>query len=357
MKILALDIGAGTEDVLLYDEEKESIENCVKMVLPSPSLVFAEKVRRATLLCRDIFVKGAVIGGGAFANALKEHVKSGLRVVMSERAAYTIRNNLDDVREMGIEIVRGEDEPENFDGETLDIQEVNIRALGDLLAEFGETVSNLDVVAVAVQDHGVFPNGTSNRRFRIQKMRELLEVDQKLDSFSFEKNEIPQYFLRMLSAARAIEEQVPNARVLLMDTSIAAILGCLKDPAVEKADPVLAVNVGNCHTTAAIVSKTKLLALMEHHTRRLSPEKIERLIVKLADGNLSDEEVFSDGGHGAFYLGEAPGFFDIGIVAATGPNRKIFRETSLKVHYAAPAGDVMMCGPIGLVEAAKRKFT
>jgi uncharacterized protein (DUF1786 family) len=40
MKILAIDIGAGTEDVLLYDDEKRSIENCIKMVLPSPCQVF-----------------------------------------------------------------------------------------------------------------------------------------------------------------------------------------------------------------------------------------------------------------------------------------------------------------------------
>ena len=32
MKILAIDIGAGTEDVLLYDDEKSSVENCIKMV-------------------------------------------------------------------------------------------------------------------------------------------------------------------------------------------------------------------------------------------------------------------------------------------------------------------------------------
>ena len=32
MKILAIDIGAGTEDVLLYDDTKRSIENCIKMV-------------------------------------------------------------------------------------------------------------------------------------------------------------------------------------------------------------------------------------------------------------------------------------------------------------------------------------
>lgn len=34
MKILAIDVGTGTEDILLYDSEKE-IENSMKLVIPS----------------------------------------------------------------------------------------------------------------------------------------------------------------------------------------------------------------------------------------------------------------------------------------------------------------------------------
>ncbi len=120
MKILALDIGAGTEDVLLYDDRKKSIENCVKMVLPSPSQVFAAEVREATRLSKDLFVKGDIIGGGAFAFSLRSHVEKGLRVVMTSSAAYTVRNDLDEVKELGIEIVR-ESPPDNFNGETLTI--------------------------------------------------------------------------------------------------------------------------------------------------------------------------------------------------------------------------------------------
>jgi uncharacterized protein (DUF1786 family) len=107
---------------------------------------------------------------------------------------------------------------------------------------------------------------------------------------------------------------------------------------------------------AAIISEGKIVALMEHHTRRLSPEKIQRLLISFADGKLNDEEVFEDGGHGLFYLEDAPGFRELEVIAATGPNRNVLRKTSLQVHFAAPAGDVMMTGPIGLVEAVKRRF-
>ncbi len=88
----------------------------------------------------------------------------------------------------------------------------------------------------------------------------------------------------------------------------------------------------------------------------MNPQKIEQIGVDFADGKLSDEEVFKDNGHGLFFLREPPGFTEIEKVVATGPNRGILAETKLSVYFAAPAGDVMMTGPIGLVEATKRKF-
>jgi uncharacterized protein (DUF1786 family) len=36
MKILAIDIGAGTEDILLYDDQKQSVENCMKIITHTP---------------------------------------------------------------------------------------------------------------------------------------------------------------------------------------------------------------------------------------------------------------------------------------------------------------------------------
>jgi len=356
MKILAMDIGAGTEDVLLYDNRKKNIENCVKMVSPAPSQVLAAKVREATRLYMDIFVKGDVIGGGAFAFALRNHIEKGLRVMITENAAYTVRNDLDEVRDLGIKIISGENVPRGFKGETIIIEEVNLAKLQEFFVEFDENLLDVDVVAIAVQDHGVFPKGMSNRRFRIQKMKGLLKGNPRPENLAFTEEEIPSYFLRMKSAALVSKRQLPKAKVLLMDTSPAAILGCLVDPVVEKAGPVLAVNVGNGHTMAAIISKGKIVGVMEHHTRLLSPQKIERLLVTFVDGKLSDEEVFKDNGHGLFFLAEPLGFSKIEMVAATGPNRNILAKTNLSVHFATPAGDVMMTGPMGLVEATQRKF-
>ena len=356
MKILAIDIGAGTEDVLLYDSQKKSIENCIKLVLPSPSLYFAARVREATQLCKDIFVKGDIIGGGAFSSALKQHIEKGLKAVITKKAAYTVRNHLDEVKQLGIKIVKEENEPQDFHGETLTIEEINLKQLQAFLAGFGENLSDIDVVAIAVQDHGVFPKGMSNRSFRIQKIRELLKENPKPENLAFTENEIPPCFLRMKSATQASKRQLPKAKVLVMDTAPDAILGCLKDQALEKVDPILAINLGNGHTMAAIISKGEIVGVMEHHTRLLNPQKIEHLLIDFANGKLSDDEVFKDNGHGLFFLAEPPGFSRIKKIAATGPNRNMLSNTKLPVHFAAPAGDVMMTGPVGLVEATKRKF-
>ena len=41
MKLLAVDIGVGTEDILLYDDAQSRLENCVKRVLPALTQVYA----------------------------------------------------------------------------------------------------------------------------------------------------------------------------------------------------------------------------------------------------------------------------------------------------------------------------
>ena len=63
---------------------------------------------------------------------------------------------------------------------------------------------------------------------------------------------------------------------------------------------------------------------------------------------LTQEEVHEDGGHGAWVT--AP-MNDFECIVATGPMRRILEKTDLTVHYAAPAGDVMMAGPVGLIKA------
>jgi len=354
-KILAIDIGAGTEDILLYDETK-NVANCVKMILPTSSIVHAASVNHATTLGRDIFVRGYTIGGGEFAASVMRHLKKGFRVIMTESAAYSIRNDLDEVKQLGIEVWRGEKPPKGFRGEVLNISEINLKELDVFLSKRNASLSDIDVVAIAVQDHGVSPKGISNRRFRVEKMREQLSRRRRPEDFAFKEDEVPRYFIRMDSAVRASKNQFPKSKVIVMDTSIAAIAGCLQDTLVAEAESVLAVNLGNGHTTAAIVLKGEISAIAEHHTQLLTPTRLKRLLREFADGELTDEDVFNEGGHGVAFATKPPGLSKIDVIAVTGPNRHLIEKTGIEAYFASPAGDMMMTGPMGLIAAAKRKY-
>jgi len=358
-----MDIGAGTEDVLLYDDSR-TIENCIKMVLPSPTLIYANKIEELTSRKENILIKGDIIGGGAVTSAIKRHLEKGLKVVMTEKVALTIRNNLDEVRSMGVEVVKEESELSKLKGTSIGFEEINAWKITKFLRELGAKVDDIDVVAVAVQDHGINPPGESNRKFRMKKMEELLTKNPQMETLAFEENEVPECFLRMRSAVESCRLQLPNSSVIVMDTAISALLGCLEDPYVAKNDRIVAVNAGNGHTIAAILENEGILGLMEHHTGMLSnnPQKLERILVDFADGRIKGEDIFNDGGHGAFYLKPAHGKEErlsvkrIGIFTVTGPNRSITSNLKIPIYLAAPAGDVMMTGTMGLIRATLRKI-
>src|SRR5512139_2415359 len=98
MKILAIDIGAGTQDILLFDSQKK-VENSTSLVLPTPSKYFAKKLKAIE---SHVYIHGDTIGGGSLGRAILRHLQKGYRVVMEESAAYSIRNDLNEVRSMGI---------------------------------------------------------------------------------------------------------------------------------------------------------------------------------------------------------------------------------------------------------------
>lgn len=353
MKILAIDIGGGTQNILLYDSRK-SLENSVKLVLPTPSTIHAGRVREATRLGKDLFIKGDTIGGGSLTSALKDHLAKRNRVLMTPQAAYSVRNDLEEVKEIGIEIVN--EEPSGFRGETLLIEEIGIGALRRFLSDLDTTLDDTDTVAIAVQDHGVSPKGMSNRRFRLSEMEKVLRKNPRLESLAFKGDEVPHGFLRMRSAVKTAKRHLTSAKVLVMDTAPAAVLGCLKDPLVRDRDPVMAVNVGNCHTLAAVVRRRRVVGLAEHHTHHLTPRKVGRLLRRLADGSLTNEAVFRDNGHGSFQLSKPVGLRGLRTIAVTGPNRSLLDTVRLRTHLAAPAGDMMLTGAVGLIEASKSKL-
>ena len=47
MRILAIDVGTGTQDILLFDSE-QPIENGLQLVMPAPTQIVAGRIRAAT---------------------------------------------------------------------------------------------------------------------------------------------------------------------------------------------------------------------------------------------------------------------------------------------------------------------
>ena len=337
MKILAIDIGAGTQDILLFDSQKKT-ENCISLVLPTPSKFFAEKLKT---IKSHVYIHGDTIGGGSLGRAILRHIQKGYRVVMEESAAYSIRNDLDEVRSMGIEVGK---KPEACYVEEFRIREVNLPLFEEFLSNFGEDLQ-VDVIAIAVQDHGVSPKGVSDRAFRFENMERMLRKDNRPEAFHFLEDSIPDYYLRMRSAVAEVRK-TSSIPVLAMDTCFSAILGCLD----EITGPSLIVNVGNGHTIAALLLERKIEGLYEHHTHELTPQKLENDLRLLIQGELSGKKVFEENGHGAITL--KPCHEEVSVIV-TGPNRDLFKETSLKFIYAAPGGNTMMTGPMGLVRATQ----
>jgi len=340
MKILAIDIGAGTEDILLFDPTK-NIENCISLVLPTPSKVLAEKLKK---IQGNVFIHGDTIGGGSLAGAILRHLKKGHRVVMEEPAAYSIRNDLDEVRSMGIE-VGGKPGSEDF--QDFEIREFDLPLLKGFLANFGEDL-HVDVIALAVQDHGVAPKQVTDRAFRFENLEGMLRRDNRPESFHFLGDAVPSYLLRMRSAVRAVQRSF-SVPVLVMDTAFSAILGCMG----EVTGPSLVVNVGNGHTIAALVIRKRIEGLYEHHTHELTPQRLEEDLRRFVRGALTKKEVFDANGHGVVTL--TPYDRKVSVIV-TGPNRDLVKGTSLKFVFAAPGGNTMMTGPVGLVKAALFRF-
>jgi uncharacterized protein (DUF1786 family) len=289
----------------------------------------------------DVYISGDTIGGGALTRTVLRHIQKGYHVRMEESAAYSIRNDLDEVRSMGIEVGK---KPASNPFQEMKICEVDLPLLQNFLSQIGEDL-NLDVIAIAVQDHGVSPKGVSDRAFRFQKMEAMLRKDNRPEAFHFLEDSIPAEYLRMKSAVKAIRK-TSSAPVLVMDTSFSAILGCVD----VAADPSLIVNVGNGHTIAALLAKGRIEGLYEHHTHELTPKRLEEDLRLFLRGELRGQRVFDGNGHGAITLNAVGGEVSVMV---TGPNRDFFKGTSFDFIYATPGGNTMMTGPMGLVKAAQ----
>jgi uncharacterized protein (DUF1786 family) len=346
MQILTVDVGTGTQDVLLFDSERE-IENCFKLVLPSPTVVVADRIRVATAARKRLVLQGVTMGGGPNHWATMDHVRAGLEVFATPDAARTFDDDLDAVAEMGIRVISDDEAIGLADAGA---QHVFMRdlALGQILqtlAGFGVHVK-LQALAVAVFDHGAAPPGYSDRVFRFNYLRERLDSGKGLAGFAFERDAVPGAMTRLQAVARTAPSDLP---LLLMDTAPAAIIGALEDEHVGSALAPIVSNVGNFHCLAFHLVNGQVAGLFEHHTGELSASSLRSYVEQLGNGSISNETVFADKGHGAMVLdSDAPA---PDLLAVTGPRRALMKDTGLQPYLAVPHGDMMLAGNLGLLRA------
>ena len=302
MRILAIDTGTGTQDILLFDTS-DRVENSVKMVVPSPTMRVAAAIRDATERRAPLLFTGVTMGGGPCTWALQRHLQAGLPAFATPDAARTFDDDLDVVASWGVRIV-GEDEAARMDGvERIELRDLDLDALRSAFESLGVD-TRIDGIALACLDHGAAPPGYSDRLFRFEHLRRVVEKENDLLAFAYRPEEVPSYLTRARALLASAGSDVP---AVFLDTAPAAALGALQDPAVRDAERQVVLNLGNSHTLAFHLRGTYVYSFFEHHTGLLSREDVESLTERLVAGTLTQEEVFDGNGHGVYYAAPAPG--------------------------------------------------
>src|SRR5438128_1234916 len=104
IRILTVDVGTGTQDILFFESGK-TIENNFKMVMPSPTVIIAERIKRATEYGQPILLTGVTMGGGPCHWAARDHALAGYKVAVTPEAGRTFDDDLTMVEQMGFEVI------------------------------------------------------------------------------------------------------------------------------------------------------------------------------------------------------------------------------------------------------------
>jgi uncharacterized protein (DUF1786 family) len=344
MRILAIDMGTGTQDILLYDSDRP-VENCVKMVMPSATEIAARRIRRAMQASLPILLTGSTAGGGPCSWALEAFIAAGGRAFATPEAAQTFDDDLDRVRETGVEIV-AIDETRHLTAERIILQDLDLDAIRTALAAFEEP-AELDGMALGCLDHGAAPPGVSDRLFRFEHMQRVVSARNDLLAFACSPEQLPGYLTRARSMAAAGSGHAPLA---FMDTGPAAALGALHDEHVARHPERVILNLGNMHLLGFHLRGRQVASLYEHHTGEISADLIVDFTSRMATGELRHEEVFQSKGHGAYHHDRSLVTNQLPeMVAVTGPRRGKIRGTALNPYFAVPFGDMMISGCFGLL--------
>jgi uncharacterized protein (DUF1786 family) len=347
-KILSIDIGAGTMDILFFDTDSELH---YKAVVISPVRTIAKRILSAE---GKLLITGGEMGGGAVSQAIRQRAAKE-ELIISEAAAMTLSHDLDRVKAMGLKVVPETETvnlAESSDYTVVELSDLELNRIQTIVSGFGIDFE-FDVVGICIQDHGLAPPGTSHLDYRHNHFQTILDDNPTPDALLYHIDEIPEDMPRLRSAGNNAGK-LPANSIYLMDSGMAAILGATLDPGVRECKHSIVLDVATSHTVAACFEEDELCGFVEYHTKDIEVSRTDRLLKELANGELEHAQILAEGGHGA-YTRRAIGFDSVGIILATGPRRSILSGSSLDIIAGAPLGDNMMTGTTGLLEAISRR--
>lgn len=358
MKLLAIDIGAGTEDLLLVDTDRP-IENAIQRVMPSASARFEKLVIRAN---KDVFCYGSIIGGHPFIHGLEKIKKVGFQAIFTETAALSLRYDLNAVRSWGFSVI-SDQSPQvdelrsNPEVLSMELADVDFPRLHQFLEECQVNLSEIAVVLLCAQDHGLHAPGEKAREVRFKAYSNSLKKSGKLTSMLYGENEVPKVFPRLASNLKLIQEHFPTTKGrFVMDSSPAILLGaCLEHRNAGQSKTI--INLGNGHTVVATVDETgEVQALCEHHTGQLRKGRLDEFLRAFFAKELTAEQILREGGHGVIYREG----FNAGIpdeLLVVGPRRGLMNSSRFPFRFISPLGlSMMMVGPLGMITAYEERM-
>jgi uncharacterized protein (DUF1786 family) len=349
MRILAIDVGTGTQDIILFDST-QPIENALQLIMPSPTQIAAGRIRHATAARRAVAITGTIAGGGPCHWALEEHLRAGLPAYATRVAAMTFDDDLSNVEAMGVALV-SDDDIALLDADHITLRDLDLAAIRAALSAF-DVSGDFDGLALGCLDHGAAPPGYSDRLFRFEHLRRVVERRNDLRAFACLPDEVPGYLTRARSLLASVDVDVPT---VFLDTGPAAALGALQDPAVGGRDEQVVLNLGNMHALCFHLRGTQIISLYEHHTGEVTAAQVEDFTQRLIAGTLSHEDVFGSKGHGVYYPDPQSAASEP-LIAVTGPQRAKLRGSRLNPYFAVPHGDMMVSGCFGLLQAFAEKY-
>lgn len=347
-RYLLLDVGAGTLDVLIYDD---TTHTHYKAVVQSPVPQIAQMLESIE---GNIVLTGGEMGGGFVREVLRQKA-ARFDVAATATAAATIHHDPEVIHQLGIRIV---DElqaarlTEDQDHVRMHLTDLQIDRLRAIVQSCGVPFA-FDVVAVCAQDHGIPPEGVSHLDYRHNLFRSALEAFPHPASLLHRTDEVPPTFNRLCTLAADLNA-IPTAEAYVMDSGMAAVLGASQDISAVHCQKTMVLDVATSHTVGATLLDGEIAGFFEYHTADIDLPKMERLIRDLADGRLDHRQVLGQGGHGA-YLRRAIGFEEVQAIVVTGPRRRLLADSGLDLTFGAPLGDNMMTGTLGLLTAIRRR--